>query len=126
MIDYTILGANPAQQMFAWFVELLFQVVQHWETASLAGAFVLAAYLTYLTLARVRGEADDPSVSVSNESAAGQTSILLSGVHLVLVVVGAIAFLTWPAPIESPAVGIALGGVVALHFVVEKRERGEL
>lgn len=125
-LTHTTLNANPAKQIVAWAAELLASIVHNWESASSALALVLFAVLVYVTLQRVMGEDADPNFSYVKESDAGSTTILVSGVHYVMALVGVIAFLQWPAVVGNPLVLAALLGFVALHYFVEKRERSEL
>lgn len=91
-----------------------------------AVAFGLGMILLWTTLRRVRGEGDDPSIAVSSRSDAGSASFLLSGVHYVGAIAALIAVFAWDAVSQSQLIAGALVGVVALHYVLEKRERGDI
>lgn len=115
--------ANPVRQIFVWGIEAMTQVAQQWSLVSNVLALLLVGLLIFVTVRRVRGSGEDPNFTYSSESDAGATSISVSGVHYVGMLAVAVAALTWPAPVESPVVLLALGGIVLAHWIVEKRER---
>lgn len=86
-------------------------------------AFGIAVYLAYITLRRILGDSDDPNASVAASSDTGSFSFLLSGSWYVAALAAVLAGLMWPLPKEDPRVAIILVGLVAAHWVIERRER---
>lgn len=84
---------------------------------------ILLATLAYWTVRRLSGNGTDPNVSMSKQSDTGSMSVLVSGVDAVALVVLALAIVLWPALQTSPAIAAVLAGIVALHWILEKRER---
>jgi len=112
--------------MFAWFVELLNQIVVNFDGFRVTLAIALAVLVIYWTYARLRGEGDDPQLSVEQESRAGYSGMTMSGFHLVGVVVAVIGLLAWPVVVASRLAQIVLLGVLVIHYAIEKREVSEL
>jgi hypothetical protein len=79
-------------------------------------------YWAYLLYRRIFVSASDPSVRRFNSSAIGSMSFLVSGAYASAAIAGSIALLTWPAVIETPAIGYALVGGVVVHAAFEYRE----
>lgn len=119
-------AANPVRQIILWLTELVRMVAANWGTVSTALAALFVVLVLWITAQRLFGNDADPNFSYTKQSDAGSTTILLSGVHYVIALVTVIALLLWPAPIERPLILVVLGGLVVGHYIVEKRERGEL
>ncbi|MFC7077867.1 hypothetical protein [Haloarcula halophila] len=64
----------------------------------------------------------DPSVRKFGSSALGSWSVLVSGAYASALLAAFIAFVTWPAPMETPILAALLLGGVAFHAAMEKRE----
>ena len=117
---------DPVQQIVAWSVELLQQMVANFGDFRATIAVALGLLVLWWTVNRFRGEGADPQFSMEKQSQAGYTGVTLSGVHLVGAVVGVIGLLLWPVLVEYRVLQLALLGVVLVHYVVEKREVAEL
>lgn len=115
-------SANPAKQIVAWLAELFAAIPGNWESISTALAVSIAAYLAITLVNRWRGTGADPSIWMQKESAAGTTSVMISGVYVTTFLLGAIAFFTWPLPVENTGVGVAMLLVVVFHYRLEKQE----
>jgi hypothetical protein len=112
--------------MFAWFVELLDRVVANFGDFRVTAAVALGVLVTYWTYARLRGEGDDPQLSVEQESRAGYTGMTMSGFHLVLAVVAVIGLLAWPYVVASRLLQLVLLVALLVHYLIEKREVSEI
>ena len=64
----------------------------------------------------------DPSIRSVNETSLGFKSFIISGAYLSMAIAGVIAFVTWPAPLETPLLGLLLVGGVVFHSALEYRE----
>jgi hypothetical protein len=98
------------------------------DVRAIAG-ILLIGVLLYWTYERFVGEGHDPVVRSSTSSDTGTASILLSGSMAVatLAIVAGALFL---APIaggpileDGRAVALGLGGLVVVHWIIEKEER---
>lgn len=114
-------AANAPKQIVAWAIDLLSSIPQNWESFS---GIIAAAAATYLvvTLFQRSNTDEDPSLRMQQSSAAGSTSVLISGVYVTMVLLGIIAFVTWPLPLERPIVGVAMVAAAVYHYYLEKRE----
>jgi hypothetical protein len=84
-------------------------------------AIAVGAYWLVHLVRRVRSN-DDPSLRKTTSSGTGSMMVMLSGAYFSAALAGMIVFLTWPAPVESPGLGLLLVGGVTFHAVLEKRE----
>jgi len=91
---------------------------------ALVTALVIPAGL-FLAVSLYRQWTSDENVSVryESENAAGTTSVMISGTHVVAMLAGVIAVLTWPLALES-GLGIVLGLAVIGSYIAGKREAG--
>lgn len=112
---------NPIQQIMAWFGVAVSDIAAHWPTVRLVLVGGLSLYLFHVLVERYRSDSD-PSVQYRSETAAGSTSLTLSGTHVTLLIAGAIAVLLWPLPLANVLVGFVLFAVVVVHYIMEKRE----
>lgn len=112
--------ANPVTQLGLWFVGMLESLVASEMLRSVLAGVILV-YLGWMLLSRVRDDSDH-SFRYSSESAAGSTSILVSGVHLTMLGVAAVGFLTWPQVLESRLFAAVLLLAVLAHYALEKNE----
>lgn len=92
-------------------------------TGRVAVALLAGVVLVYWTWRRAMGDGDDPTLRLSKRSEAGTTSVLFGGVHAVLLVALIAAVALFPELQAQPGIAVVLVGVVAAHWVVEKRER---
>jgi hypothetical protein len=67
-------------------------------------------------------DTSDPSIRKFSSSGVGSMSFLVSGAYFSALLAGTIALVTWPAPLESPLIGVLLVGGVAFHAAMEARE----
>jgi|GEM_PF-3582785 len=114
-------AANAPKQIVAWVIDLLSSIPQNWESFSMIIAAGAATYLV-VTLFQRSNTDEDPSLRMQQSSAAGSTSVLISGVYVTMGLLGIIAFVTWPLPLERPIVGVAMIGAAVYHYYLEKRE----
>lgn len=112
---------NPVRQMFGWTINLADAIFANWATVSGVLAMGLFAYLAYVLTAQLRDN-QDPTLSYESASGAGMTAVSIAGVHVTLMLVGAISLLTWPVAIQKPLFGVVLLGAVVLHYASEKEE----
>jgi|GEM_PF-3433484 len=93
------------------------------------GGLLALVVLLYWTYERLVGEGADPVVRSSTSSDTGSASILVSGsMAVAALAVGAAALLLAPVaggPVvdASQPVMLGLGGLVVVHWIVEKEER---
>lgn len=116
-----ILQSNPVKQIILWMTTMVEQVVANWSTVATVLAAGVGLYLLLVLWRRLQSSSD-PSMRMQSSSAAGTTSVLLSGTHVSMLLAGVIGVLTWPAAIEEPAIGLLLVLAVVLHYYLEKRE----
>lgn len=121
MMQTLPLATNPIEQIVGWSAEFGYQVFDSWEVISTAIAFGLAVYLAFVLYERFQDDSD-PSVRLQSSSGGGSLSILLSGTHVTALLLAGIALLTWPLPIAEPFIAMAMVGVLATHYYLEKRE----
>lgn len=93
------------------------------------GGILAIVVLLYWTYERLVGEGADPVIRSSTSSATGTASMLLSG-SAAVAAVAALAGVMLLAPVAGgPLVGstqpiaLGLGGLVVVHWIVEKEER---
>ena len=106
------------------------------ETASLPmadlraiGGLLVIAILLYWTYERFVGEGEDPVVRSQTSSDTGTVSVLLSG-SMAVAALAAVAGGLLLAPMgggpiveNGQGVMLGLGGLVVIHWIVEKEER---
>lgn len=98
---------------------LLTQLVAEFGPMLAIGTGIYWAYLLYR---RIFVSASDPSVRRFSSSAIGSMSMLISGAYASAALAAGIAVLTWPAVIETPAIGYLLIAGVTAHAAFEYRE----
>lgn len=82
----------------------------------------LGAYWLWLLYRRTFESTTDPSYKKWYSTGIGSMSMLVTGAFLSAAIAGLIAFLTWPAPVETPLFGLVLIAGVVFHAAVEKQE----
>jgi hypothetical protein len=93
------------------------------------GGLLVVVILLYWTYERFVGEGQDPVVRSSTSSDTGSASVLLSGSMAVGAMAALAAFLLLSpmggGPIVENGQGVllGLGGLVVIHWIVEKEER---
>lgn len=105
--------------------QLVTQTGVEWGAVkTLAGiaALSLAVYWLYTLFRRTFQSDGDPSVRKTTSSRIGSSMFLVSGAYYSAVVAFAIGALSWPMPVEQPAVGAALAFGVLYHAALEYRE----
>lgn len=87
-------------------------------------ALAVGAYMLYLLYRRSTDTAD-PSVRKSFDTAVGSYSMLMSGAFAIAGLAAVVALVTWPAPTETPILGVLLVGAVVYAAAMEYRESRE-
>lgn len=85
-------------------------------------AALIGAYWVYVLYQRTFVSSGDPSIRSVNRTSLGFKSMIISGAYVSMAVALVLAVLTWPAPLETPLLGVALVGGVAFHTILEYRE----
>lgn len=116
-----IAATNPVNQLVWWVAAMVEQVAANWGTVSQVLAVGLLVYALATLYRRARSD-DDPSIRVQHTSGAGSASLLISGVAVTALLVGAIALLLWPLPVENLGLGMFLVGLVIGHYLLEREE----
>lgn len=107
--------ADPLNQAIQWSIETV-------QEFAVPIALAVGAYWAFLLFRRLFRSSSDPSIRKFSSSGVGSFSMVMSGAYLSALLAGSIALVTWPAPMETPALGALLLGGVAVHAAVEKRE----
>ena len=82
------------------------------DTIAAVIALALGGYAALLLYQRSMST-DDPSISVSIRTFLGSYSLLKSGAFAIVALLGGVALVTWPAPVETPLLGgLLVGGVL--------------
>lgn len=111
----------PPEQLVASVIDRAASLPQSPESLGTILAVAAATYLV-LTLFQRSKTDEDPSLRMQQSSAAGSSSVLISGVYVTALLLGIIAFLTWPLPVERPIVGVGMVLAFVYHYYLEKRE----
>lgn len=85
----------------------------------------MGLYWLYLLYRRIFESSADPSVRKFTSSSVGSASMLVSGAYASAAIASAIAFLTWPAVVETPSIGYLLVAGVVVHAAFEYDEARE-
>lgn len=115
------IATNPVQQIVWWGGEMVDQVGANWSVVSQALAVGILVYVLAILYRRMNDDTD-PSIRIQRSSGAGSASVLISGVTVTVVGVGAITLLLWPIPIQNLGIAVFLVGLVVVHYYIERKE----
>lgn len=106
--------ADPLIQAWSWF-----QLAVHRLAVPIA--LGIGLYWAYLLYQRTQNDTD-PSIRKFSSGGIGGLSFVVSGTYLSAAIAAVIALVTWPAPMDTPAIGFLLVAGVVFHAILEYRE----
>lgn len=109
--------ATPLQTSTAELTALLESLLS-WPEIIGVVALVLAAWAVYQ---RTQSSAD-PTGSFAIQTATGSASVSISGAYWIALLVGVVALVTWPLPMEFPLFGAAHVLLVGIAWWLEREE----